>query len=37
MARLKSKELGCYIPAFFEMHIDTDCDDLTINKLPLKV
>lgn len=36
MARLKSKELGCYIPAFFEMHIDTDCDDLTINKLPLK-
>ena len=36
MARLKSKELGCYIPSFFEMHVNTDCDDLTINKLPLK-
>ena len=36
MARLKSTELGCYIPSFFEMHINTDCEDLTINKLPLK-
>ena len=36
MPRLKSKELGCYIPSFFEMHVNTDCDDLTINKLPLK-
>ena len=36
MARLKSTELGYYIPSFFEMHVDTDCDDLTINKLPLK-
>lgn len=36
MVRLKSTELGCYIPSFFEMHVNTDCDDLTINKLPLK-
>ena len=36
MARLKSTELGYYIPSFFEMHVNTDCDDLTINKLPLK-
>lgn len=36
MSRLKSTELGYYIPSFFEMHVNTDCDDLTINKLPLK-
>lgn len=36
MSRLKSTELGSYIPSFFEMHVNTNCDDLTINKLPLK-
>lgn len=36
MPRLKSTELGYYIPSFFEMHVNTYCDDLTINKLPLK-
>lgn len=36
MSRLKSPVLGSYIPSFFEMHINTNCDDLTINKLPLK-
>lgn len=36
MPRLKSKTLGYYVPSFFEMHVDTSCDDLTINKLPLK-
>lgn len=36
MERKLNKELGCYIPSFFEMHVDTDKDDLTPNKLPLK-
>ncbi len=27
------KILGYYVPAFFEMHVDTNEDDLTINKL----
>ena len=36
MSRLKSTELGYYIPSFFEMHVNSDCDDLTISKLPLK-
>lgn len=36
MTRLYSKTLGYYIPSFFEMHIDTSKNDLTINKLPLK-
>lgn len=36
MPRLKNENLGYYIPSFFEMHVDTNCDDLTINKLPLK-
>lgn len=36
MQRIFHKELGFYIPAFFEMHIDTDSDDMTINKLSIK-
>ena len=36
MPRLKSTSLGYYIPSFFEMHVNTNSDDLTINKLPLK-
>ena len=28
--------LGYYVPSFFEMHIDTDADDLTINKLSIR-
>lgn len=28
--------LGYYMPSFFEMHIDTDVDDLTINRLPIR-
>lgn len=36
MPRLKSTTLGYYIPSFFEMHVNTNSDDLTINKLPLK-
>ena len=28
--------LGYYIPSFFEMHVDTDCDDLTIDHLPAR-
>lgn len=33
MSRKLHKILGYYVPAFFEMHVDTDADDLTINKL----
>lgn len=33
MSRLNSTVLGCYIPSFFEMHIDTYCNDLTIANL----
>lgn len=33
MARLKSSLLGYYVPSFFEMHIDTFHDDLTITSL----
>ena len=36
MARLKSNILGYYIPSFFEMHVDTNRDDLTIDHLPLR-
>ena len=36
MTRLCSKTLGYYIPSFFEMHIDTNIDDLTINQLPIR-
>lgn len=36
MARLKSNVLGYYIPSFFEMHVDTNNDDLTIDHLPPK-
>ena len=32
MSRKLHKILGYYVPAFFEMHVDTDADDLTINK-----
>lgn len=34
MIRLRSKMIGCYVPSFFEMHIDTNQQDMTINKLP---
>jgi len=36
MSRLKSTILGCYIPSFFEMHINTNCNDLTITHLSPK-
>lgn len=36
MTRLKSNVLGYYIPSFFEMHVDTNRDDLTIDHLPLR-
>lgn len=36
MSRLRSNMLGYYIPSFFEMHVDTDHNDMTINKLPPK-
>ena len=36
MTRLCSKTLGYYIPSFFEMYIDTNIDDLTINRLPIR-
>lgn len=36
MTRLKSTVLGFYIPSFFEMHVNTSKDDMTINQLPLK-
>lgn len=34
--RYKSTVLGYYVPSFFEMHINTDKDDLTIIKLSVK-
>lgn len=34
MSRLRSTVLGYYIPSFFEMHVDTYHNDMTINKLP---
>lgn len=36
MTRLKSSLLGYYVPSFFEMHIDTFQDDLTITSLSPK-
>ena len=33
MSRKLHKILGYYVPAFFEMHVDTDADDLTICRL----
>lgn len=33
MSRLKSTLLGYYVPSFFEMHINTFTDDLTITSL----
>ncbi len=35
MSRLKSALLGYYIPSFFEMHVNTTQEDMTINHLPL--
>lgn len=36
MSKRRSTLLGFYVPSFFEMHVDTDQTDMTINKLPLK-
>jgi len=33
MVRQLHKILGYYVPAFFEMHVDTNNDDMTINNL----
>lgn len=33
MVRQLHQILGYYVPAFFEMHVDTNNDDMTINKL----
>ena len=35
MARKLHQQLGCYVPSFFEMHIDTFRSELTPKKLPL--
>lgn len=36
MHRRLNKVLGYYVPSFFEMHVDTECEDLTITNLPLR-
>lgn len=35
MSRKLHQQLGCYIPSFFEMHIDTYRADMTPNRLPI--
>lgn len=32
----RHKLLGYYVPAFFEMHIDTESEDMIINQMPIE-